>query len=326
MFTSEWVESKENCIVLEGLTHFVFKSVLEFIYTGQFNVPAGDKLLAEFSVDDDEEEKSISPSEDSNSSSQVSVLSAETSCVLSFYMAVLSAADYLCMPSLAELCGHAVTKIRLDDNFHYCTLDDMLDIYQCMQRLGLEHCEKYSLYILVDFLAFHIHTQDLFSRLPDEIQKAVNSVRHDKLEKEYLLGANNVLADVLETEPKKSSVRSALEDGAEPNAILALHTYLDNYHMKASSHQEEMLEAFVELLDHGGCDVNLADHAGNTPLHIAALEGAVDELNLLLEKDADVTKLNNHGRTPLQEAAAHVRLSGHHIILLFSLHNGHTGQ
>lgn len=55
------------------------------------------------------------------------------------------------------------------------------------------------------------------------------------------------------------------------------------------------------LLDFG-CDPTRKDYDARTPLHLAAAEGNVDSLKLLLDRQADVNAADRWGATPLQEA------------------------
>lgn len=52
------------------------------------------------------------------------------------------------------------------------------------------------------------------------------------------------------------------------------------------------------LLDKHLCDVNIKDHNGNTPLHIAFRYKNVDVANLLLAYGARIDILNNDNKTP----------------------------
>lgn len=52
-----------------------------------------------------------------------------------------------------------------------------------------------------------------------------------------------------------------------------------------------------------GMDANIRDEEGNTPLHIAALFGQTEIMELLIQKGADVNAGNNDGATPLHAAA-----------------------
>lgn len=57
---------------------------------------------------------------------------------------------------------------------------------------------------------------------------------------------------------------------------------------------------FVKLLIDAGCDLNLKDASGNTPLHIAAYSGLPEYVKLFLEAGADATLLNNENKTARQ--------------------------
>jgi len=56
------------------------------------------------------------------------------------------------------------------------------------------------------------------------------------------------------------------------------------------------------LLAHGA-DINVQNQFGETPLHFASFNGALEVVRLLLEHGADVQAKNNDGKTALQEAA-----------------------
>ena len=67
-----------------------------------------------------------------------------------------------------------------------------------------------------------------------------------------------------------------------------------------------------------GADPNSTDKQGFTPLHLAAQEGAVDTLKLLLEHGARVDAVNIFGNTPLFTAVFKSRGGGEVIELLRS--------
>src|SRR5262249_48829583 len=64
-----------------------------------------------------------------------------------------------------------------------------------------------------------------------------------------------------------------------------------------------MMEAFRIALEQDA-DVNAANQAGDTVLHIAASRGYVDAVRLLVEHGADVNAVNQTGTTPLHNAAS----------------------
>jgi len=62
-------------------------------------------------------------------------------------------------------------------------------------------------------------------------------------------------------------------------------------------------------------DIDKPDHAGNTPLQIAALDGAADIVNLLLASGCDIHCANDMGDTPLIDAIENGRSSVVKILL-----------
>jgi len=62
-------------------------------------------------------------------------------------------------------------------------------------------------------------------------------------------------------------------------------------------------------------DIDKPDHAGNTPLQIAALDGAADIVNLLLAFDCNIHCANDMGDTPLIDAIENGRSSVVKILL-----------
>lgn len=65
------------------------------------------------------------------------------------------------------------------------------------------------------------------------------------------------------------------------------------------------------LLDAAGLDIDLSCHQGATALSIAAQEGHVHIVAMLLERGADPEHVDKYNRTPMKVAAKH----GHHNIL-----------
>ena len=59
------------------------------------------------------------------------------------------------------------------------------------------------------------------------------------------------------------------------------------------------------VLDAGApCDPTVADYDGRTPLHVSAVEGQLECVQILLEAGADPTVEDRWGNTPLTEAEA----------------------
>ena len=67
-------------------------------------------------------------------------------------------------------------------------------------------------------------------------------------------------------------------------------------------------------------DANAKNNDGDTPLHLAAMEGNVDLAKLLLANKAEVNAKDNIGWTPLHFAA----VKGHKdVVELLRQHGGH---
>jgi ankyrin repeat protein len=69
---------------------------------------------------------------------------------------------------------------------------------------------------------------------------------------------------------------------------------------------ERRLET-IKLALQQGADVNAANEAGDTALHLAAARGSDEIIQLLVEKGAKLDVKNKLGQTPLSEAAPHKR-------------------
>ncbi|KAG8199670.1 hypothetical protein JTE90_022120 [Oedothorax gibbosus] len=69
--------------------------------------------------------------------------------------------------------------------------------------------------------------------------------------------------------------------------------------------QENHPETLTALLEYEGAQalVNSCDHYENSPLHIAALKGFADVVEILLNNGAEIEKKNEHEQTPLHMAA-----------------------
>ncbi|BAO99930.1 ankyrin repeat-containing protein [Wolbachia endosymbiont of Cimex lectularius] len=61
----------------------------------------------------------------------------------------------------------------------------------------------------------------------------------------------------------------------------------------------------VGYLIRENANVNAKDKNGNTPFHLAAINGKIDVVKVLLKYNADVNAKNNEGRTALCYATEH---------------------
>lgn len=75
-------------------------------------------------------------------------------------------------------------------------------------------------------------------------------------------------------------------------------------------------DIITELLSLG-IDEKAKTPAGNTALHLAAMEGRKDHLSMLLQHQADVSTKNKRGQTPLHLAAEHGFLECINLLLLY---------
>jgi len=71
------------------------------------------------------------------------------------------------------------------------------------------------------------------------------------------------------------------------------------------------IEGVERLLDSRGCNVNELDHYHQSALHVAATQGSIPMVEVLLSRDADPTLTDVRGSTPLQNAveARHLELA-----------------
>ena len=78
---------------------------------------------------------------------------------------------------------------------------------------------------------------------------------------------------------------------------------------KNSMHQLRVLNDFKDairvLRGNGITDINATDEDGNTPLHLAAINGHTETVRALINAKADVNLANNDGSTPLHRSAIH---------------------
>ena len=97
--------------------------------------------------------------------------------------------------------------------------------------------------------------------------------------------------------PYPKVVKALIEAGADVNA-------------QACEGQTALISAFrpklnlpnvMELIK-AGADVNLANKFGETPLHIAVLDGVLEGVALLIQAGADIHKVNEDGNSPMELA------------------------
>lgn len=77
-----------------------------------------------------------------------------------------------------------------------------------------------------------------------------------------------------------------------------LHTVVEALHWSPRH-----LDSLKTLLVAPGVDLNSQDHFGDTPLHIAAVNGSIDAVRVILTHSPDVMLTNSLGETPLDAAA-----------------------
>ncbi|XP_049910619.1 cyclin-dependent kinase 4 inhibitor C isoform X2 [Epinephelus moara] len=97
-------------------------------------------------------------------------------------------------------------------------------------------------------------------------------------------------------------VRALLEAGADPNIrdpVLRLTVTHD-------AAREGFINSVRELVDHGA-DINLVDEHGNLPLHLAAREGHLEVVQLLIGRTVNPRTPNGQGYTAAQLAHLHRR-------------------
>eukprot|EP01104_Vermistella_antarctica_P010586 TRINITY_DN2836_c0_g1_i2.p1 TRINITY_DN2836_c0_g1~~TRINITY_DN2836_c0_g1_i2.p1 ORF type:complete len:703 (+),score=111.69 TRINITY_DN2836_c0_g1_i2:384-2492(+) len=92
-----------------------------------------------------------------------------------------------------------------------------------------------------------------------------------------------------------------LRAGANPNAINNNGTSVMHYLVRYP--QSDMLGSVLELLVERGCNIDVRESCGETPLHQACFRGAPETVAFLVNRGAGVDNLNSLGETPLHLAA-----------------------
>ena len=74
-------------------------------------------------------------------------------------------------------------------------------------------------------------------------------------------------------------------------------------HVGRTAIMQIMDKDIIKELIRAGAQINAADNTGNTALHYALENGALEEARFLIKKGADYNRPNNKGKTPAQLAA-----------------------
>jgi len=101
-------------------------------------------------------------------------------------------------------------------------------------------------------------------------------------------------------------------DGNEDELITALNqgdnstNWYRNHHGNTALHIAALqgYMNIVEILLDIGIDINSKNNNGNTALHVAAIHGNMNIVEILLDRGADINSKDNDGQTALHEAAA----------------------
>lgn len=96
-------------------------------------------------------------------------------------------------------------------------------------------------------------------------------------------------------------VRRLLREGANANLLLKRKGGISPFHLSVGLTGHKALEIVAVLLD-GNAHPNNRSHDGLTPLHIAAMWGHLQAVELLVNSDADIELCDNEGKTALMLA------------------------
>ncbi|XP_041374910.1 ankyrin-3-like [Gigantopelta aegis] len=84
------------------------------------------------------------------------------------------------------------------------------------------------------------------------------------------------------------------------------------------------IENVLEVLLHSGCNINAKNKAGQTPVHVCIQYGECRNLEELLNRGADVSLVDNLGRSALYYAVSLVKPDAVQILLQFGAKDGET--
>ena len=114
---------------------------------------------------------------------------------------------------------------------------------------------------------------------------------------------------------RKGKIRKVREILAQPDA----NTFINEHrgiigktplHEATENHKLDIVEVLLDC----GADVNAVSNGDYTALHIAATNGDTGMINLLLSRNADIKKLDEFQRSPLQTAKAYRRKSAERLL------------
>ena len=93
-------------------------------------------------------------------------------------------------------------------------------------------------------------------------------------------------------------------------------------HITAKTGEKDIVKEIINT----GIDINIADSAGNTPLHYASINGWIDIVVLLIDKGADINAKNRLNQTPLHFAAQAIASVGKNIPSIAPLNGSITSK